>query len=151
MSAIIESCAGYIHIFSDSGGGTSFLKIDPPLPDNGDGGKCIITGAPINLREIVQPSVTLNDKRTIYVFGSAWAEGSVSGIMLLGKDGSGGGIAGDLKGWYESNRISKKMSPVTLSIASAKFTSYVTGLSFGESQPEFNKMSFSISFLISLE
>jgi hypothetical protein len=151
MSAIIESCAGYIHIFSDSGGGTSFLKIEPPLPDKGAEGKCIITGTPINLREIIQPSVTLNDKRTIYVFGSAWAEGTISGMMLLGKDGSGGGIAGDLRGWYESNRISKKMAPVTISIASAKFTSYVTGLSFSEAQPEFNKMAFNITVLISLD
>lgn len=150
MSALIQSCAGFVHVFPQPGGGSGFLKLDPALPEVGDG-RCIIQSTPITIREIVQPSVTLNDKRTIYVFGSAWAEGSVSGVMLLGKDGSGGSIAGALKSWYETNRVSAKSDPVTISIADAKFSGYVVGMGFGDTQPEFNKQSFSISFLISLD
>lgn len=150
MSAIIEPCAGFVHVFPQSGGGSGFLKLNPAIPSSNDS-RAIIQATPISLREIVQPSVTLDKKRTIYVFGSAWAEGSVSGIMLLGKDGSGGGIAGALKGWYESNRITTKKSPVTISIADAKYQGYVIGMSFGDSIPEFNKQGFTISFLISLD
>lgn len=150
MSAIIEPCAGFVHVFPQPGGGSGFLKLDPELPTAGDG-RVIIQATPITLREIVQPSVTLNDTRTIYVFGSAWAEGSVSGVMLLGKDGTGGAIAGALKGWYESHRISKSSDPVTISIADADYSGYLIGMSFGDGQPEFNKQSFTLSFLISLD
>lgn len=146
MSSIIQPCAGFVHVFSQSGGGSGFLKLDPPLPKD-----AIIQATPISLREIVQPSVTLNDKRTIYVFGSAWSEGSVTGMLLLGKDGTGGAVAGQLKGWYESNRIKKGASPVTISIADASYSGYVIGMSLGDSVPEFNKQGFSISFLISLD
>lgn len=148
MSTIIESCAGFIHVFPQEGGGSGFYKLDPALPDAEDG-KCIIAGAPISFREIVQPSVTLNDKRTIYVFGSAWAEGSVSGLLLLGKDGSGGQIAGALSAWYEQNRVSKLMAPVTISLAADHQEAFLTGLNFGGTQAEFNKQSFTLSFLIS--
>ena len=151
MSAIIEPCAGFVHVFPQAGGGSGFLKLKPEIPESNDS-RVIIQATPIVLREIVQPSVTLDKKRTIYVFGSAFAEGSVSGIMLLGKDGSGGGIAGALKGWYESNRISAGgKSPVTISIADAQYEGYVIGMSFGEAMPEFNKQGFTISFLITLD
>lgn len=151
MSTIIEPCAGFVHVFPQPGGGTGFLKLDPEIPNAG-GGHAIIQATPITLREIIQPSVTLNDKRTIYVFGSAWAEGSVSGVLLLGKDGTGGAIAGALKGWYESNRISvAKNNPTTISIADASYSSYLIGMSFGDTQPEFNKQTFNLSFLISLD
>ena len=150
MSAIIESCAGFVHVFTQPGGGSGFLKVEPALPTAGDG-RAIIQATPITLREIVQPSVTLNDKRTIYVFGSAWAEGTVSGILLLGKDGTGGAIAGAMKSWYESNRISKKSDPVTISVADASYSGYLIGMNFGEGDARFNKMSFTLSFLISLD
>jgi hypothetical protein len=146
MSSLIEPCAGFVHFFPQGNGQSGFLKLSPPLPRY-----AIIQATPIDLREIVQPSVTLNDKRTIYVFGSAWAEGSVSGMLLLGKDGTGGSSAGELKGWYESNRIKKGASPVTISIADASYSGYVIGMSFGDSVPQFNKQGFSISFLISLD
>lgn len=150
MSAIIESCAGFVHVFPQSGGGSGFLQLQPDLPQAGDG-RVVIQATPITLREIVQPSVTLNNKRTIYVFGSAWAEGSVSGVLLLGKDGTGGAIAGALKSWYETNRITKSKTPVTISIADASYQGYLTGMSFGDSIPEFNRQGFSLSFLISLD
>ena len=150
MSAIIETCTGFVHVFTQPGGGSGFLKLDPELPSAGDG-KIIMQATPITLREIVQPSVTLNDKRTIYVFGSAWAEGSVSGLMLLGKDGEGGAIAGALKNWYESNRVSASSEPVSISIADASYSGYLTGMQFGDGDPNFNKQQFSLSFLISLD
>lgn len=151
MSAIIQSCDGFVHVFTQPGSG--FLRLSPDLPEGsgGDGGKIIIQATPITMREITQPSVTLNDKRTIYVFGSAWAEGSVSGILLLGKDGTGGALAGSLKGWYETNRISKKKAPITISIASASYTGYLTGMSFGDCEPMYNKQTFTLSFLIALD
>lgn len=150
MSAIIEPCAGFVHVFPQAGGGSGFLELKPKLPES-KGSRAIIQATPIMLREIVQPSVTLNNKRKLYVFGSAWAEGSVSGILLLGKDGTGGNIAGELKSWYESNRVKKGAKPVTISIASAKYEAYVIGMSFGESVAEFNKQAFTISFLISID
>jgi len=154
MSAIIESCAGVVHVITQqTGGGGGFLKLLPDLPEASDGGRCVIRSTPITLREIVQPSVTLDDTRKIYVFGSAWAEGNVTGLMLLGRDGAGGGaLAAAMRDWYDTNRISKKKSdPLTISVADAHYSAYLTGMAFGETNPDNNTQGFTLTFLISLD
>ena len=150
MSYLIAPCAGHVHVFSQGTGapGVGLYKIDPPIPSS-SGGRCLIIGIPLTYQEIVQPSVTLDDKRALYVFGSAWSEATLSGVLLLGENSEAGAQLDCLLDWYEENRISKKMGPVSLSMGSRGVSAYVTGMQLGQVDPQFNKQTFSVGMLIS--
>lgn len=148
MSTLIDNCAGHVHMFSSKGNGVGFLSVKPPIP-NSSSGKCLILGIPVNLQEIVQPTVTLDEKRTIYVFGSAWSEASIAGVLLLGdRDGNGEQLR-VLADWYDKKRISKFKKPVSLSLGRKPLEGYITGLVLGTADPNFNTMPFTINTLVS--
>lgn len=146
MSTILfHQCAGVVHVaMQESSGG--FYELDPPLPSNADA-KCLIQNAPLSFSEIVQPSVTLDDARSLYVFGSAWSEMSVNGIILLGPDSAGGKILRSFEEWYETNRVSKLMDSVGLSVCDKPYEVFVVGLQLGQADPQFNRQEFSIRML----
>lgn len=149
MSLVIEECKGHIHVIGTAlspGGTTGFYQMDPALPD-GEGSKSILMGIPLGFREIVQPSVTLDDKRSLYVFGSAWNEASVTGWLLLGEQSTKGALLGAVVDWYQKNRVSKKKGPVQLSMGTAAVDAFVVGLRFDAADPKFNKQAFSIIFV----
>lgn len=146
MGLAIENCKGHVHIFdSDEGGSSSegFYKISPPIPDGNDS-KCLIMGAPLAFQEIVQPTTTLDDKNVLYVFGTAWNELSVSGMLLLGEASTKGALLEKLVSWYESNRVSEKMGPIEVSLGPAGVEAYVTGLRLGQANPRNNTQQFTI-------
>lgn len=145
MSAVIEDCRGTVHMVGTSGAG--FYKLDPDIVVNGDG-KCLILGIPLALQEIVQPTVTLDDKRTLYVFGSAWNESSVTGMLLLGKNSGGGGALQDLLSWYETHRVSKSADSVRLSMGTGGVDAYVTGLRLEAADEKFNTQMFSLTLIL---
>lgn len=150
MSTILKDCRGYVHVYSEAGNSSSqgFYKISPEIPSEG-GGYCLIQGIPLAYQEIVQPTVTLDDLRTLYIFGSAWNEISLSGMLLLGPNDGGGAIAGALLAWYDTNRVSgsDEGKSVELSIGPKSVQAYVTGLRLEAANPEFNTQSFSIMML----
>jgi hypothetical protein len=150
MSVVLADCKGHVHAFSSGPGGSrsGFYAVDPDIPSTG-GGRCLLLGIPLALQEIVQPSVTLDDKRTLYVFGSAWNEASLTGVLLLGDSTTGGAQLQALLGWYEENRVSKKRGPVRLSLGPKGVDAYVTGLRLDAADPNFNKQMFSIMLLVS--
>ena len=151
MSAILEDCRGHVHfITSGGGGGSGFYKMNPSIPDAG-GGKCLILGIPLQYQEIVQPVVTLDDKRTLYVFGSAWSETMINGVLLLGDNKSGGAIIGSLLSWYEQNKVSARPAPIVLSLGGKTVNVYVTGLRLADANPTINTQNFSIMALTSGE
>lgn len=149
MSMLLESCAGHVHVFTQGKGrrGAGFYNIEPNIYSSS--GKCLITGIQMEYREIVQPTVTLDNTRTIYTFGSAWNEASVSGLLLLGDNASGGKAVTDLLSWYEKNNVSALQAPVKLSLADRGVAAFVTGLQVGEVDPNFNKQAFTIMLLLS--
>lgn len=149
MSLLLESCAGHIHIFPQGKGrkGVGFYSMDPMIKPSQ--GKCLITGVQLEFQEIMQPTVTLDDTRTIYTFGSAWSEASISGLLLLGDSADGGPGITDLQAWYEANRISVKKKPIALSLAKRGIEAFVAGLQMGEVDPNFNKQAFSVRLLLS--
>lgn len=150
MSLILQDCKGTVHAVSTGGVNRSagFYNIKPDLPANVGGGHCIILGVTLALQEIVQPTVTLDDKRALYVFGSAWNEVSLQGTLLLGGSQGTGAIAGALQTWYENNRVSVSKDPVMVSIGtSAGIRVYVVGLRLEAANPEFNTQNFSIILL----
>lgn len=145
-SYILENCAGHVHMFGGNGGG--FFKVQPEIPSTGTG-KCLIVGIPITHQEIIQPTVTLDDKRSIYVFGSAWSEASISGMLLMGERSGNGEQLGALLDWYDANRISKLKAPISLSLGRSPLEAYVTGLNLGSTDPNINTQQFSVTVLIS--
>lgn len=148
MSLIIETCVGHVHVFSrGEGSKTGMYKFSPSIPDTAET-KCLIMGVNLALNEIVQPTVTLDDKRTIYIFGSAWTSSTVSGMLLLG-DGPSGSQLDALLQWYDTNRVSKKKAPVTLSMGVNKMEAFVTGLSLNDANAENNTQTFQITVLTS--
>lgn len=151
MSLIIEDCKGHVHVMGTGGKRgrtTGFYEIEPSIPET-DGSKAIILGIPVGMQEIVQPAVTLDDKRTLYVFGTAWNEGSIQGLLLLGESSTKGAQLEKLMSWYEENRVSKKKGPIKLSLGSTGVSAYVTGLRLDAADPKFNKQAFTIMLLTS--
>jgi len=148
-SLAIENCKGHVHVFSDSddsGRSSGFYELEPPIPE-ADGSKALIQGVPLGFHEIVQPTVTLDDKRTLYVFGSAWNEISVSGILLLGQADTKGAQLSKLIEWYNSNRVSEKRDSVRVSLGTSGVNAYVTGLTLAEADPRTNTQRFNIKML----
>jgi len=150
-SLAIENCKGHIHVFSDSGAGaggrsSGFYSLDPPIPEAA-GSRALILGIPLNFQEIVQPTVTLDDKRTLYVFGTAWNSVSVSGLLLLGDASTRGAQLTSLVTWYNANRVSVKKGPVKVSLGTTGIEAYVIGLGLSDANPKVNTQSFTINLL----
>jgi len=136
-----------VHVVDESGGDSpGFYEIDPAIPD-ADGGKALITGIPLNLREIVQPTTTLDDKRVLYIFGSAWNELTVSGLLLLGTKDSKGAQLGALTKWYEENRVSVLRGPIKLSLGTVGVDAFVVGMGLSEANPAVNTQAFTINLM----
>ena len=144
MGAAIENCKGHVHVFSDNGGGgAGFYALDPAIGDAG-GSKALVLGVPLAFAEIVQPTTTLDDKRILYLFGTAWSEMSVAGMLLLGDQSTRGQQLGELLSWYETNRVSVLKGPVSVSLGTSAVDAYVTGLRLGQANPNNNTQMFSI-------
>ena len=146
MGLAIENCKGHVHVFSDGGGGgqaSGFYEVQPAIPDSSQS-KALILGIPLEFQEIVQPTTTLDDKRVLYVFGTAWNNVTVSGILLLGEQDTRGDQLSKLIQWYNENRVSKKKAPVKVSLGTAGIDAYVIGLRLDQANPQNNTQMFSI-------
>lgn len=149
MGYVIENCKGHVHVFKDQNAGattTGFYEMSPPIPDAAES-KALIIGIPLGLQEIVQPSVTLDDKRTLYVFGSAWNNVEVAGMLLLGESGTRGAQLDALVSWYNQNRVSERRAPVRLSLGTASLNAYVVGLRTAQADPKFNTQNFTLQMV----
>lgn len=151
MSANIEFCAGRVHIFRQGNGseGTGFYFLDPEITV-GSGSKVLVMGAPLTFREIVQPVVTLDDKRILFSFGSAWSEAAVLVKVLIGESSSDGSALRAVQTWYEEHRLSKKMeTPVGISIANKANDAFLVGMSIGQADATYNTQDVTLSFMLS--
>jgi hypothetical protein len=150
MSVAIANCQGFVHVVpsggAGGGGGGGFYAVSPDIPSSG-GAHVLIQGVSLNLSEIAQPSVTLDDRKNIYAFGSAWDEMALEGVMLLGSNSTGGRQLEVLRGWYENNRLSVKMGPVQVSLGPGAVDAYVIGLRLGPANPQFNSQNFAVTML----
>lgn len=137
-----NKCYGAVHAVGSPGAG--LLRMSPAIPNTSQG-FCLILGMLVRQRDIVQPVVTLNDKRSLMVYGSAWNETAVVGVLLLGARQSGAKQYDALAQWYKQNRVSKKMGPVTLSIGSRTISAYVFDLALQQPDSTTNSQGFTIS------
>jgi hypothetical protein len=140
-SVALANCKGHVHTFDGPSNG--FYEIDPPIPDAQDS-KALVLGVPLTFTEIVQPTTTLDDKRVLYLFGTAWNDLSVSGILLLGESKTRGEQLTKLMQWYNQNRVSEKRGPVRVSLGTTGIDAYVTGLRLDQANPQTNTQMFSI-------
>lgn len=147
MSLAIENCKGVIHVFSDTGstkeGGQGFYKLEGNGIPNEEG-LVLILGIPLAFQEIVQPVVTLDDKRTLYVFGTAWNEIQLTGLLLLGPASTKGAQLSALIRWYNENRVSVLRNSIKLSLGTAAINAYVTGLRVDEANPNTHTQAFTV-------
>lgn len=141
---MLEECKGHVHVFGKSSNG--FYAMDPMIKE-AEGSKVIILGIPLAFAEIVQQTVTLDDRRTLYLFGTAWNQVSVSGILLLGENSTRGDQLSKLRDWYETNRVSVKRGPVKLSIGTSGIEAYVVGLRLDQANPNTNTQMFTIEMM----
>jgi hypothetical protein len=139
MGVIFENCHGSVHAIGKSGAG--FYALSPSIPD-GSGSKALIMGVTLEFQEIVQPVTTLDDKRLLYVFGTAWNDVSAVGLMLLGDSSTRGAQVAALLGWYNANRVSQKKGPIGVSMGTSNLDAYVVGLSLGQANATNNTQPF---------
>lgn len=145
MGLVIEDCRGSVHVIDGGrgGGGSGFYAIKPPIEDSANA-KALIMGISLDFQEIVQPTTTLDDRRILYLFGTAWNEMSVSGLLLLGDSTTRGAQLGRLMDWYSTNRVSQRKKPIAVSLGDGGLDAYVVGLSLGQANPQTNTQSFVI-------
>lgn len=142
---VIENCSGKVHIIEGDGAG-GFYEIKPRIKDATDA-KALIMGISLGFQEIVQPTTTLDDRRILYLFGTAWNEMTVAGLLLLGDHTTGGAQLGRLMDWYNTNRVSQRRKPIGVSLGDYGLDAYVVGLSLGQANPANNSQPFSIQLL----
>ena len=150
MGLVIENCKGTVHVISDSifgaGGQGGFYEVRPVI-DSPRGSKALLMSAPLDFREIVQPVTTLDDRRILHLFGTAWNEMSVAGLLLLGGRSTKGEILSTLISWYEDNRVSARQKPIRVSLGTAALDAYVVGLGLGNANPVNNTQPFTLSLV----
>lgn len=148
---MIDFCPGKVHIFKQGEGpaGLGAYELKPPVEVGGDA-KVLIMGAPLTFREIVQPVITLDDRRILYAFGSAWSEAQVLLKILLGEAKSVKSALGAVQSWYSANRLSKKMeTALELSIGNKAHDVYLVGMSIGAADPNYNTQDVTLTFMLS--
>lgn len=151
MGAVIEICAGRVHVFKqgEGTGGVGYYQLDPPV-QVASGSRCLIMGAPIEQREINQPVVTLDDQRILYAFGAAWSQATVMLKILLGDNSSGGAALGAAQAWYNQHRLSKLLeTPLKLSIGNKAHAVFLVGHSIGAADAQFNTQDIALTFMLS--
>lgn len=143
-STTLADCKGWVHAFD--GPSSSFYRLEPEI-DNAPGSRALVLGVPLNFVEIVQPTTTLDDKRVLYLFGTAWNDISVAGILLLGNSSTGGKQLTVLLNWYAANRVSHKRGPVRVSLGDTGVDAYVVGLKLEQAEAKANTQMFSIQMV----
>lgn len=148
MSIDFHECNGTIHKVQD-GGGRGVYQVRPGLPSGT--GVTVINQIDVGMQEIVQPVTTLDGKKMLYVYGSAWSDGQLSATQYLGNNYESVSNAGLIVRWYMENRVSVLNGPIDISIGVDGVEAYVVGIRMGQIDPGFNKQEFTILFNINEE
>lgn len=147
MSTIFESCGGFVHAIKLGAGtpGVGLYKMDPALEVAGDA-KVLLTGAPLNMRQIFQTTTTLDDRKIIYSYGKAWSDGTVSGLILMGPNSQRGDSVSKVIDWYNTNSLYTARAPIKVSIGNKGLDAFLVGLTFMEARPDRNIQPFTLQF-----
>lgn len=126
------------------GGGAKGIMLSPDITSSEDS-PIILTNFHLKFKDYVTPVDCLDDLRILYSFGKTFGEVSIMGVAFLGCSKSGASLSA-VNSWFESNRVSNKKSPVSVSIAGkVKAKAYITELTYSD----VNSVQQSIGFTIS--
>jgi ribosomal protein L25 (general stress protein Ctc) len=112
--------------------------------------KSIIIIDDINIHEmdVTGVSVTLGGKAFVFSFGKNVGTARIDGTVFAGGESSSS-VESTVKDWFDSHRISKSQTPVTLSLASGMSYKAVPFDYMRQTfDPKVNSIKFSISCLI---
>lgn len=119
---------------------TNALPNDPPA---------FVTNVDFTDKDVTLPIVALDDKRVIYSFGKGFGEAHISGIIFIFGCDSVTSAVSQLSHAFNSNRISKKLSPCNLSIIGMSGTKvYPVALKFHDADTKVQSLMFTISCIV---
>lgn len=143
MGKVIQVCPGRVWTFSQGkDGGSGMFKLRPEITVSG--GKVILNGPSVGGSEIVQPEATLDRKKFLYLYGSAWTDVAIQGRVLLGESSDARKNMSKLQEYFERFRVSKAKRPIALSSGKKAQEIYLVGLQFGQINPQFHYMDFTL-------
>lgn len=101
--------------------------------------------------DIARPIIAVDNYRSLYRFGKNFGEILVRGSIYMGSvdKGSSVDVIGKVTKAFEKLRLSAKKTPTNVSIASGyRAKVYFTTLQFGDTQPDINKITYTMSGII---
>lgn len=147
---ILTPCRGNVYRVNpvEGSGEIGFYYIAELQAKKGPGDALIITSVNPAESDLVAPVVTLENTKILYSFGSNFGNINISGMLLLGKSGEPGQCLKTLIDFFESNRVSKKSSTITVSGPSTGWRVFLTGLQVDSADPNTNSQSFTLSGIL---
>lgn len=130
----------------NNGGGEGFYHLRPKV----EAAHVFITGSDLSVGDIVTPVTTLDRKKILQTFGSDWGRSDVSGVILLGEGGTGGGTnLSTLIEYFNTHRVHVSQAPVSLSIPGNKaYFVYLHRMVLGTPDPDTHMQPFVFSTVV---
>lgn len=102
----------------------------------------------IQYKDASSPKDAINDKHAYYVFGKTFSTLEIRGTIYLGciENQSDGAAIKDITEWFNSNRVSKELNKIQISILGKQtLQAFLTDLTFGQTDPKLNAVRFVIT------
>lgn len=148
---ILTPCRGNVYKVDptgEGGGDVGFYYIPELRAKKGPGDALLVMSVSPQKSDVVSPVITLENTRILYSFGANFGNITISGMILLGKSGEPGESLKTLVDFFETNRVSKKSSPIKVSGPSTAWQVFLTGLNIGEADSANNTQSFALTGFI---
>lgn len=144
MSLVIIPSKGCV--FQVRRGGTRFFQLSPPLLGSKET-PIVLDGPQSSDQDNVFAVSTLDSKQFLYTFGEDLGNFSINGRVLLGPAVGGGGDGlNRLHSYWSANRLSKRMSPISITMPGGGASKIaLTALMVGAPDPQFHIQPFVLS------
>jgi hypothetical protein len=108
----------------------------------------LINDVNYNPLELIAPKVAIDGSKRIYTFGADFGNVTVNGEVLLGNSCSNQYAVNQILSFYSSNRVSEKQGSINVNIGNSAIKMFLTGMSIGQANAEFNLLSFGLTGLV---
>ena len=143
MSQIFASCRGAVYT-SGSGGGGGWYKLEG-LSSSSVTTPILLQGAQLTDSDQVLPVSALGNVKILYPFGQNFGDVQVTGNVLVGPVAGGGAAFNTVVQFFQNNRVTQRLSPVSLSIPGGKaYKIYIVGLGLSEPDAQYHIQPFLI-------
>lgn len=146
---ILVPCRGNVYGFNPLSGSEvpdaqGFYYVEGLNTSNRTGSAILIQSVAVEEQDVVLPVVTLNNKKTLYSFGSNFGDIVVTGLLLLGKSGEPGKALSGIIDFFEQYRVSNYNSTVTVSGPDTGWKMFLTGLRVEPAEAITNTQPFAL-------